>query len=1058
MLKRINLLIALFSLLALPAISQLQYPVTWAAVRNVDIDGNAITKTTGSKGIGLATSDQILFARGEGNVYSGYFSYSPGGPAGDPWNGEIKNIGYAPINDPDIGDNVIVYGFSFGKNNKLKMFSPEGQVTQTFNSMSAVTLERDNKVMRYLVDGVEVYSVIVSVTESLEIRAKMKSNGSSFSGITTNYQTTPFCISPLVDNTKKTIELTVTGAYPPYKLAWANGDLNSTTSKGRVETRYVEGQNLVTIYDAIGNKIQRVYSLGTLVDWTSLYQANSDQVVVSNEPEHTVLSNPNTNNKWGTAIHSSGFADNSKTWVEYTNEEETGGAKAFGFVDQSITVRKIQHLKAGFLISKDNLQVIEAGAVVLTTNYTCKDVLRISYQDGKVIWYQNGDRVYDATYVKNGAITIAGLVKKAGTLKDVNYSSNQPSIVNTTWDDLAETGTINIDLGSIVGVTGPFHYMISEEPIPHLDDVYGIIKDSILIDVDSVSFYTGTESLTTHSFDNLKSGTYHVTAFNSDGKRLFAEEVHMQGDFVFETQSNLVASGATISAPVQAGYGELEMFTHEELNSELKVSVRRNGTSFIGYAEAGTNVTQYQDLVYGFYLDKKRLFTVENGVLSTTFTVVRRNEAFYFKTLDGVLSLSTAQEELKSIALPAEYTYKVALGMAKSQGFILYPIQFQKKKFKVYTKIQQYLGCDGNNGIFSISMNSFGSWNGMGGTFTITHQESGDVIVPFGIINDQPSPVIPVTTNGLGGPLEAGIYEIVVTVNGISITKYVCLGYEAKWDPLDFVDFDLTPNTYSLLRTLPNGTSTSYARAENVLPISQTGWMEFTPVTDQSSAYSYMRLSTQNITSTALSPTEDVLAFGRFWSGVIFVRRINSVVSFSFIPLNSVIKTKYQSGQIEIWVNGALQSIETATNQTRLVRGQTPFQVYGFRNVITSFSCTPKQPLSTIGYTELKKELDGGFAHAVEGKVKFTFDEEYDIQAGDVVSLNIYGNDYSLLEQINSDGTSLNGTVGVPYVFDDNKRILDISGVPGLVTDEHYILEVVTSTEEKLYMRFIYKY
>lgn len=161
---------------------------------------------------------------------------------------------------------------------------------------------------------------------------------------------------------------------------------------------------------------------------------------------------------------------------------------------------------------------------------------------------------------------------------------------------------------------------------------------------------------------------------------------------------------------------------------------------------------------------------------------------------------------------------------------------------------------------------------------------------------------------------------------------------------------------------------------------------------------------------------------------------------------------------MEIWANNVLKATPITSAQTRLVRCQTAHKDYGFENIVTSFGCNPKQPLSKIGYTELKRELDGGYATAVEGKIKFTFDEEYEIESGDAITLNIYDNNNVLIEQIDANGTSMNGTPGVAYFFDDNKRILDISGIPGLITDEHYILEVITSTEEKLYMRFIYKY
>jgi len=1040
------ILILIASFFSLVAYSGTEYPVTWEVVRNAEVSGTTLSKTAGAKGQGLAHSSQVLFARGEANVFSGHFSYINNDGSGST---KMRTIGYSPINDPDVGAGQIVYGFTFAKNNKLKLFSPEGQIEVNYTTGTKIKLERANTTLNYYVDGVVVYSVVVSSMESLEVKAKLLSPNATFTDVKVSYETTQFCVLPTIDNINKRISLQITGGFPPYKYTWEFVGDQTCRTDCPLEA-FVEGPNTVIIFDSQGNRIRRTYSLGTDATWTSFYQSAFSNYT---------LTNTSTGNKWGTATIGTNYASTLTGWVEYVIEKELDGQKAFGFADASETIRKTKHLKAGFLISKDQLQVIDNGAVVHTIDYLDKDVLNIGYTDGEVTWLKNGEEVYTSTYSQNGDVTIAGLVKNAGTLKKVNYSANPPAIINTIWDDIAETGTINVDITSINGVTGPFHYMIAEEPVPHLDDVYSILKDSIGIDIDSIAFYTGQFPLTTHSFDNLEAGTYYVTTFDSQGNRLFSKEVHIQGGFTFETQSNLVASGTKISAPVQDGFGELELYTYEELNSELTVKVGRNGTSFIGYAEIGTTVADYSNLTHGFYLDKRKLYTVENGVLSSTFTILRRNEDFYFKTLNGVLSLSTQNEELSSVTLPLEFTYKVAVGMSKSQTITLLGKALQKKKFKVFAKITQNFTCSGDVGTFSISMNGWGQLQGASGIYTITHQESGDVIALNAPISDQIP--IPITTNGQGGPLKPGIYEVVVTVNGLSKTKKVCLGYEAQWDSNSLAYFDLTPNTYSVYRTLMSGGGLiSTARSENVLPISQQGWVEFTPKTHPS-GFSFMRVTTENILSPTFTLTEDFFAFKRVGNQILMGWYINPgtpVVGATMIPIDARVKIKFLSNQIEIWVNGALEASINAISRTRLVRCQTEYKSHGFENVITSFSCTPQQTLTTIGYTELKKKLDGGYAHAVEGKVKFTFDEEYDIQVGDMISLNVYDNDFNVIEQINSDGTSINGTPGVDYKFDDNKRILDISGIPGLITDEYYILEVTTSTEEKLYMRFIYKY
>ncbi|NRA11893.1 MAG: hypothetical protein HRT57_08060, partial [Crocinitomicaceae bacterium] len=730
-----------------------EYPVSWNALRNSDVSGSTITKSANSNGFGIGVTDQILFTRGEASVSDGYFKYTPTGVTNSPWNNETKVIGFSPINDPDVRPNDIVYGFSFGRNNRLRAFSPEGQVTQTYSSLGFVKLERVGNTLEYSVDGTVVYSVIVSTQESLEIKAKLTSSSSSFSNVVTNYNTTPFLVDALIDNPNKIINLSVTGTFPPYSFVWDLGD-----PSGKLRT-FIEGPNWVTITDSQRNRVRRMYSIGSLASWTNLNQSIVNQEANPFEPVHDILSSTAPNNKWGTATHNSSFTDNSTSWVEYIIESESRAAKALGFIDESTNVTRTRNLKAGFIISRRNLQVIENGSVVLSTVYMDKDVLNISYSDGDVNWSVNGDVIYSSSYAKNGPITIAGLVKNNGTLRDVNYSSDQPSLINSIWDELTQTGQIDVDISSITGVVGPFHYMISNEAIPHLDDTYHFLKDTILIDVDSIDFYTGINPLTTHSFTALEAGTYHITVFDSQGNRLFAKEIHIQGILSFDNQTDLISiespNEAEVKSNADGAFGSLELYSYEGLNSQFRFEPkRRNKDQFIGYADESIVVNSYADLVYGFYLSKRRLYTVENGVLSSEFTILRRNEDLLMSTDNGTLKLSTSNEELASFTLPAEFTYKIGVGADSGVKIkVAYGPKVKKSKYKFKSIIIQNLDCQGQTGSFSFSINPIANLNGLSTVYSIVHLETGTQIVTNAVAFDNNTSIPPITTDGLGNPL-----------------------------------------------------------------------------------------------------------------------------------------------------------------------------------------------------------------------------------------------------------------------------------------------------------------
>ncbi|GEM_PF-6893785 len=935
----IILTILALTLFSASSFGQTEYAIEWNAVKNAELNGAILSKELGSKGIGLAYSNQILFGKGQANVHSGYFTYTYANNSGN-----RKSIGYAPINDPDIGSGQIVYGFSFGKNNKIRLFSPQGKVTVPYNSGTSVKLERVEDLLKYYVDGVEKYSVVVSLKEDLQIRAKLTSENAVFADVECSYQTTPFCVNPTIDNINKRIDLQITGGFPPYKYVWERiGDPECKTSC-TYET-FVEGPNYVTIFDAQGNKTSRMYSLGTDVVWDDFYQSEA----IGSE-----LSNNSSGNKWGSARLGSPFTYNSTSWVEYVIEKENGGKKAFGFADASLSIRRVHDLMSGFLISKDNLQIIDNGDVVLTLDYLDKDALNILYKSGAAVWYVNGKEVYSSKYAQSGDITIVGLVRKQGTLDKVNYSTNYPAIVIPSWDISAETGKVDVDINSIAGVTGPFHYFISEDPIPHLKETYKVLTNDLGLSITEAEFYQGNETSKTYSFDNLESGTYYVTVFDSEGNRLFSREVQVQGDFSFENQSNLVASGETISAPVEDGVGSLELYTHEGLNTELSFVRRRaNSEMFVGFASPSTNVSGYANLRHGFYIDNRRLFTIENGVLSTEFVILRRLEEFSMKVEDGKLNLIASGETLSSISLPSEYEYKVGVGIAQGNELRIRVrlIRGPLRRFRVIATADQHTSCNGSNGTLSVKVNPFGLLNGSTSNYSITEQSSGQQIAS-GVLNDNVA--VAISTDVNGNPLNPGVYLLSGFVNGplqsFPFSREIYLGVEAQLS--DVSKYDVTPNSYSVSRTNVDPASWAVAKSDNFIFDSEDGWIEFQPkmsssVADSPIPLNVLTLKDYNLVQDVFSGANlPILAFypnsldATNPLGYTMVFAPGSGVFVTSVNDEARIRIGLSGSNIEIYVNGTLKHTATRPAGMRHLLMNSANEELGFKNIVTSFSCS----------------------------------------------------------------------------------------------------------------------
>jgi len=129
----------------------------------------------------------------------------------------------------------------------------------------------------------------------------------------------------------------------------------------------------------------------------------------------------------------------------------------------------------------------------------------------------------------------------------------------------------------------------------------------------------------------------------------------------------------------------------------------------------------------------------------------------------------------------------------------------------------------------------------------------------------------------------------------------------------------------------------------------------------------------------------------------------------------------------------------------------------GFKDVHTTFACTPAQTIDQVGYYELSRDYTAGYATAVEGKLKFTFDEEYGIQSNTNLQYSVF-NDANTQIAYGTLGTTVNGgATALTYSFDDNRYTLSISAISLASPGKFYHLEVTTTTGQKRVIRFLYK-
>lgn len=108
-------------------------------------------------------------------------------------------------------------------------------------------------------------------------------------------------------------------------------------------------------------------------------------------------------------------------------------------------------------------------------------------------------------------------------------------------------------------------------------------------------------------------------------------------------------------------------------------------------------------------------------------------------------------------------------------------------------------------------------------------------------------------------------------------------------------------------------------------------------------------------------------------------------------------------------------------------------------------------------YSAAKRKLDGGYSVVVDGKLKFTMNEEYQLSASKYLPFKIYDKNQVIMEGSDISGVMLNGSIPpLPLRFNDNRWEINISSIPGMIVGEYYTLELLNSKGEKRYLRFLY--
>ncbi len=640
--------------------------------------------------------------------------------------------------------------------------------------------------------------------------------------------------------------------------------------------------------------------------------------------------------------------------------------------------------------------------------------------------------------------------------------------VSVSWDVTSGLGEVQVDVSSL-SATGPYHYIISSDPIPDLVESYQLISDSLPITIDSVSFFKGFYTGTSHTFEGYEAGKYFVSVFDSQQNRILDEVAYLSPPLQFETELGLVSEGSTISSVNGEGYGSLTLYTSEKVDGGFEVELSRalGETQFVGLMSKEVGLKGVENLSYGVYLDEDQLFTVYNGVVDTTdtFAIPLSMSSLVFEIKSGVLEVRNSNgDEYLSEILPSSYAYQVALGTAESSTMDVKIVEGFTLKSMPTVSINVTPGsCFDSNGTIELGYTVSGLFaqyyqfdaptvtNILTNVTTTMNTVSPGV---YGISNLLPGTYIVYPSGTFTTSSSTVVVPFTPQVVHIH-SKVVWTGLiETEYSPLG--NF---PQSESLSRnSLSSGEIVGSAQVKHELDIAGDNALFFNLNLPNVLDNCILRWTDQvDVAATLYSGISQ-----ESFTGIIFVRGSNGVfvgklvngvmqgiqgpqTAFAPVSNGASLGYYYSSSTLEAWLeestfgNGTtslIPSYSVGGNPTHL-SVNTGNLGTGIYNVLTNMPCIVPDI-----YAKVDRKLRGVKYRVYENALRFYVDEEYNSTGS--LRYRIFSEDDRVTPAQDWQ------TVPTSVEYGDNRFVLNVTNISSGV----FILEVENEKKEKFYLRF----
>lgn len=620
----------------------------------------------------------------------------------------------------------------------------------------------------------------------------------------------------------------------------------------------------------------------------------------------------------------------------------------------------------------------------------------------------------------------------------------------------------------------PFRYVISDQNIPDPRGMLKYLNDSVFEpDLDSTTFFKGNVNSGTFDFGELDYGTYNIAVFDNNGKRIFEQSnLDLYPVITYNASTNAVVVDNNMIRPNTAANATCEMnvFANTYNQGTVKLNVSAlSGNQYYGFVDASRTLSTSSDIRYGFFFSGTNFYTISNYVQSAKSFKASADKYVTMSFVNDSIIFSNDATVIDRAAIAAGYSMKLGGVMNAASRTRVRVIRTPIKPFYLLTQSGTERTCAVSTGNFQFQMNGFllnqfGAFN-----YQLVASNTNESITSFtgtGVNNGL------VTVNNV----PPGRYKLICTQTGVttptSLEYIIYVGVQASWFPTH-PNYLLSPNSYSLKRDNLNVSAYSSALSTNILAPGVKGWVWFNPVTNafKGTRNDYLTIADNFVNLQQPTNSQTYLSFRNMFTSfpivgglpitipgglqIIWRDAATQSTGSAVVPFNAFISIEMTGTMMHVKANNApVTSITQPVGFIRLKANSNKVDE-GFKDVHTTFVCTASQTIDQVGYYELGRDYTAGYATAVDGKLKFTFDEEYAIQANKKLQYVVYNDANTAIASGLLDGTVTGGATALTYDFDDNRYTLNVA--PFATPGKFYHLEVTTSTGQKRYLRFLRK-